>query len=393
MNVVLFYHSLLSDWNHGNAHFLRGVASELARRGHDVRVYEPFDAWSVRNLVRDHGDAPLHELWEVYPGLTSVRYALDELDLDRVLVDADLVLMHEWNERALVRRVGAHRARTSGYRLLFHDTHHRALTDQDGLAWGELGNYDGVLAFGEVLRQRYLQRGWARRVWTWHEAADVEVFRPPPGGPGAGGPAGGAGGRGGAWEGDADPGGDLVWIGNWGDGERSAELHEFLLDPVRDLGLAASAYGVRYPDDAVEALDARGIRYRGWLPNYRVPEVFARYRMTVHVPRRPYVRALPGIPTIRPFEALACGIPLVTSPWDDREGLFRAGEDYLLARDGDEMRAHLRALANDDELRRTLAENGRATILERHTCAHRVDELLAIERALRGQDTAAAVLS
>ena len=40
--------------------------------------------------------------------------------------------------------------------------------------------------------------------------------------------------------------------------------------------------------------------------------MFARYRVTVHVPRRPYVAALPGIPTIRPFEALACGIPLVS---------------------------------------------------------------------------------
>ncbi len=44
MRIVLFYHSLLSDWNHGNAHFLRGVVGELLFRGHDVRVYEPADA-------------------------------------------------------------------------------------------------------------------------------------------------------------------------------------------------------------------------------------------------------------------------------------------------------------------------------------------------------------
>ena len=56
-----------------------------------------------------------------------------------------------------------------------------------------------------------------------------------------------------------------------------------------------------------------------------MPEVFARFRVTVHVPRRPYVEALPGIPTIRVFEALACGIPLVCAPWDDAEGLFTPG--------------------------------------------------------------------
>jgi spore maturation protein CgeB len=40
---------------------------------------------------------------------------------------------------------------------------------------------------------------------------------------------------------------------------------------------------------------------------------------------------LPGIPTIRVFEALACGIPLVSAPWDDSEHLFRPGEDFLVA--------------------------------------------------------------
>ena len=46
MRVVMFYHSLVSDWNHGNAHFLRGVVAELQSRGHDVRVLEPEDGWS-----------------------------------------------------------------------------------------------------------------------------------------------------------------------------------------------------------------------------------------------------------------------------------------------------------------------------------------------------------
>jgi spore maturation protein CgeB len=94
------------------------------------------------------------------------------------------------------------------------------------------------------------------------------------------------------------------------------------------------------------------------------------------------VRALPGVPTIRVFEALASGIPLVTAPWDDAEGLFTPGEDYLVAPDGAAMRRHLRAVLADAELARALAERGRATILARHTCAHRVDELLAVAREL-----------
>lgn len=122
--------------------------------------------------------------------------------------------------------------------------------------------------------------------------------------------------------------------------------------------------------------------FGGWLPNYRVPEVFGSHLMTVHVPRRPYVRALPGVPTIRVFEALACGIPLVSAPWDDVEGLFTPGKDFLVARDGEEMCRHMRLLASDAGARHELAACGRKTILARHTVAHRVDELLAIARDL-----------
>jgi spore maturation protein CgeB len=106
----------------------------------------------------------------------------------------------------------------------------------------------------------------------------------------------------------------------------------------------------------------------------------------VHVPRRPYVEALPGIPTIRPFEALACGIPLVCAPWDDAEHLFTPGSDYLVAADGAQMASHLRDVLHDPDLARSLREHGLATVAARHTCAHRVDELLAIAGEL-GLDT------
>ncbi|HEV3408702.1 MAG TPA: glycosyltransferase [Chthoniobacterales bacterium] len=362
MKIVLFYHSLVSDWNHGNAHFLRGLVSELMARGHEVRVYEPEDSWSRTNLVREYGEAPISEFHKFYPSHSSTQYDLATLDIDATLSGADLVLVHEWNEHELVRRIGEHHARNRGYVLLFHDTHHRAMTAPDQMHGYELTHYDGVLAYGDVLRQLYEERDWARRAFTWHEAADTRVFRPLPRG---------------------DYEGDVVWIGNWGDDERSAELREFLIEPVSVLGLNAKIYGVRYPDSALELLREARIDFGGWLPNYRAPEVFARYKLTVHIPRRPYVRALPGIPTIRPFEALACGIPLVCSPWDDSEHLFTPGKDYLVARDPAEMKKHLRALLEDKQMARELAEHGLETIRARHTCAHRVDELLAIYEEVR----------
>lgn len=356
MRIVMFYHSLISDWNHGNAHFLRGVAGELQRRGHDVRIYEPADGWSLSNLQREQGETAISAFHAHYPTLTSRFYEPERIDLDRVLDGADLVLVHEWNPPRLIKRVGAHRARHR-YVLLFHDTHHRSVSDAKGLERYELNDYDGVLAFGEAVRERYLAAGWSRRAWTWHEAADVEIFQP------RSAPTARA---------------DLVWIGNWGDAERGEELEKFLIRPAAALGLRAAVYGVRYPPSVLQKLSAAGFDYRGWLANFKAPQVFARHRVTVHVPRRFYASVLPGIPTIRVFEALACGIPLICAPWDDAEGLFRPGEDYLVARDGAAMRQHLHDVLSDPALAAALARHGRRTILDRHTCAHRVDELLAL---------------
>ncbi len=368
MRIALFVHSLLSDWNHGNAHFLRGIGTELQSRGHEVLFFEPRDSWSLQNLVADHGEKALDGFRAAYPMLTSTRY--DQIDLDEALDGIDLVLVHEWNDHGLVRRIGEHRQRND-YRLLFHDTHHRAVTAPEQMSGYDLSGYDGVLAFGRVIRDLYLERGWAERAWTWHEAADTRVFHPLEGQPCEG---------------------DLIWIGNWGDGERNAELHEFLITPARDLGLRTRVHGVRYPGEAKAALAGSGIEYAGWLPNDLVPHAFARFRVTVHVPRRPYVEALPGIPTIRPFEALACGIPLISAPWDDSEGLFTPGEDFLVAANGEEMKRRLRDVLHDPDLARHLSERGRRTILERHTCAHRIDELLAIAASLLHEGVAAEVV-
>ena len=360
MKVALFCHSILSDWNHGNAHFLRGICSELRNRGHDVTCYEPLDAWSLSNLLEQEGRHRFRDLvldlMGSYPLLVPRRYDPARLELDAILDDVDLVLVHEWNEPELVRRIGDHRKREGHYRLLFHDTHHRSVTNPAALDRFDLETYDGVLAFGDPVRDVYCRRGWGRRVWTWHEAADVRVFRPLV----------------------EELEGHLVWIGNWGDEERSQEIHQFLLEPIAELGLRASVHGVRYPPEALEAVEKAGADHRGWIANYRVPHTLARFLATVHIPRRPYLEELSGVPTIRPFEALACGIPLVCARWDDPAGLFRAGEDFLVARDPPEMQRHLRALCEDAELRSSLAASGRETVLERHTCAHRVDELLEI---------------
>jgi spore maturation protein CgeB len=363
LNIALFSHSMVSDWNHGNAHFLRGLMRELVRLGHTVRCYEELNSWSLASMMKSEGERAIEAIdafRRTYPELDIRFYKSGDSEFQQFLEDElreiNVVLLHEWNDPQIVNRVLALKEKY-GFIALFHDSHHRAHTRAGEILKFHLHLVDGVLAFGESIRRIYTDGFGVRRAWTFHEAADVQQFRPL----------------------DRSKEIDVIWIGNWGDEERTAELEEFLIGPAKVLpGLRTVVHGVRYPDSALQKLAAANIGYRGYLPNIFSPQAYAESMVTVHIPRRHYANGLAGIPTIRVFEALACGIPLVCSPWNDEEGLFRPGEDYLVVHDGDQMAVELRHLVRDPQARYQLAENGLKTIRERHTCAHRAQELISI---------------
>src|SRR3546814_7273466 len=76
---------------------------------------------------------------------------LVRLDLDDRLDGADVVIVHGWTEPELVRRIGRLRVMGGRYRLLVHDTQHRATTDPGAMAANDYSGFDGILAFGEIL--------------------------------------------------------------------------------------------------------------------------------------------------------------------------------------------------------------------------------------------------
>lgn len=357
----IFAHSWTSDWNHGNAHFLRGLASELVRMGHEVRCYEEENSWSRTNLLSEDSavaKAALQEFHENFPDLDVRLYRRDaglSAFLREELREADVVLIHEWNSPELVNSVLNFKTQY-GFASLFHDTHHRAYTNPQEILQINLASFDGVLAFGEAIRKIYRDSFGVKKAWTFHEAADTTRFQPR--------------------NGKKDT--DVVWVGNWGDEERTRELQEFLIEPLSDRNLKSAVHGVRYPQHAKECLVNAGIEFRGYLPNLQAPQIYGRTLLTLHVPRRFYANGLSGVPTIRVFEALACGIPLLCAPWTDTEGLFRANEDYLVVSTGEAMRSEIGRLVRDEAARSEMARRGLQTILTRHTCAHRAQELLDI---------------
>lgn len=366
LRIAYLAHALRSDWNNGNAHFLRGLLRGLQSLGHEVQTYEPVREWSINNLRTERaGEQSLEQFAKTYPDLRVITYGAPSGDDVRFwrteLKGMDVVILHEWNPPALAKLVLEAREKL-GFKLLFHDTHHRASSSPEQIRLFGTDRFDGVISFGEALRTIYRERFGLERVWTLHEAADTTVFKPQPGAKKQ----------------------DVVWVGNWGENERSREIREFLLKPASEMpDREFVIYGVRYPEEARKALKMAGVRYGGYLPNLEAVRVYGDSRLTVHVPRQQYADAMHGIPTIRVFEALACGIPLISAPWKDSEHLFREG-DFVMVQNGTEMRAQMERLLENPAEARAQAERGLETVLARHTCRHRAEELTAIcEEVLR----------
>lgn len=365
LRIAYLLHSLRSDWNNGNAHFLRGLLASLGELGHEVTAFEPESGWSIENLRQEpSGESSLRQFAQLYPDLRVALYPAfrvsERNDWRERLRDTEIVLLHEWNPPALAHTLLALRDEL-GFKLLFHDTHHRASSSPDAIRDFGTDRFDGVLAFGEALRTIYRERFGMEHVWTLHEAADTRIFRPLPA---------------------AAREQDVVWIGNWGDDERSAEIREYLLKPASLLPqFKCSIYGVRYPEAGLQSLRDARVAYKGYLPNLQAPHVYASSHLTVHIPRQQYAGAMTGIPTIRVFEALACGIPLISAPWQDTEQLFRAG-DFRFVHSSEQMRVAMLDLLHDPELAAEQAARGLETVLARHTCRHRAEEVTSILNSL-----------
>src|SRR5207248_9552859 len=167
-------------------------------------------AWSLASLLKDHGDSGLAAFHDAYPELSSRTYRRPEEGAAHAW-GADLVIVHEWNDPELVAAVGRLRGRGGRFTLLFHDTHHRAVSAPHEMRAYDLDAYDGVLAFGAALGRVYERWGWGGRAFVWHEAADTRRFCPP------------------AYEGKRE---GLAWIGNWGDGERGPDVADYMLRPA-----------------------------------------------------------------------------------------------------------------------------------------------------------------
>ena len=347
MRIVIFYHSLVSDWNHGNAHFLRGVVQRAARarpRGAGVRAARRLEPAEPAGRAR--ATAPQRLVPPAYP---RARAAIATSRLRSTSTRRWTAPTWCWCTsgtspqlvRADRRAPRAHRALPPAVPRHPPPRRHRA--GRDGAL--RPAHYDGVLAFGDVIRDLYLR---------------ARLGRSAPG-PGTRRPTRACSSRSPQRRARRRPGLDRQ-LGRRGAHRRAARVPARAGARARACAPASTACATR--SSALRSSQRRASSTAAGCPTIEVPAVFARHRVTVHVPRRPYVEALPGIPTIRLFEALACGIPLVSAPWDDAEGLFRPARITWSPATAQEMSASCAPCCTTRRAgRRAGARTGGATIL------------------------------
>jgi spore maturation protein CgeB len=162
---------------------------------------------------------------------------------------------------------------------------------------------------------------------------------------------------------------DLSYLGTWS-ADRQPAVERLLIEPARRAPhLRFVVAGAQYPDDIDWPANVERIEH---VPPDRHPDFYAASRFTLNVTRADMKRA-GWSPSVRLFEAGACGTPVISDAWPGLSTLFTPGEEILLA-DGPE--AVLAAL--DDPgggRRRSVAEAARRRVLAQHTAAHRAAEL------------------
>jgi spore maturation protein CgeB len=161
---------------------------------------------------------------------------------------------------------------------------------------------------------------------------------------------------------------DLGYLGTYSD-DRQPKVDELLVEPARAAPERSFAVaGPQYPDGIAWPPNVTRIEN---VPPADHPGFYCAQRFTLNVTRDDMVAA-GWSPSVRLFEAAACGVPVISDWWDGLDAFFEPEHDILIAHDRDDVARHL-ALGEDE--RRAIGARARERVLREHTAEHRVAEL------------------
>lgn len=346
MKLVVFGLSLSSSWGNGHATTFRALLAAFAARGHEVLFLERDVPWYA-----EHRDLPDPDFCELayYDSLA----ALD--DWREAIAGADAVMVGSYVPDGIA--VGAYvQAHARGVTAFYDiDTPVTlAALDRgacDYLSGEVIGGYDLYFSFagGPTLRRLEEHYG-ARLALALYCSVDTARYRPL----------------------DVPVRWDLTYLGTYSP-DRQPTLERLLIEPARrrpDLRFAVA--GPQYPADIDWPANVERIEH---LPPAEHAAFYCASRFTLNVTRADMIAAGYS-PSVRLFEAGACGTPIISDRWDGIETLFRPGSEIILADDATDVIA---ALGLSGE---TMGSAARAAVLAQHSAEVRAEQFaIDLERA------------
>ncbi len=149
-----------------------------------------------------------------------------------------------------------------------------------------------------------------------------------------------------------------------------------MLEPARRLPhLRFVVAGSMYPPDIAWPDNVDRIEH---LPPAQHAAFYSSLGWALNITRTDMLRAGHS-PSVRLFEATACGTPVISDAWPGLHSVFEPGRDVLTASDTEAVQ---NALMLPDAQRKAIAQAGRRRTLRRHVAAHRAQELeLSLQQA------------
>lgn len=346
MKIVIFGLAITSSWGNGHATTYRSLCKALARRGHTIHFVEKDEEW-----FRNNRDLP-------HPGFCNVHY-YDEWQqsarsLLRLSRDADVIVIGSYFPDAIAATAALF---DSGLEpVVFYDidtpvtlAQLRASGSATYLDGAHIPHYAAYLSFtgGPVLRELEEDFG-ARCALPFYCSVDPEIYRPT------------------AIR--AEYRCEMSYLGTFA-ADRQPKLMQLLNEPARNLPQGRFIVaGAQYPKDVEWAPNVERITH---LSPPEHPAFYSSARFTLNLTRDDMIQA--GFsPSVRLFEASACGAAIVSDAWKGLDHFLTPGREVLLPKDAYEMAEILRNFPEDD--RRRMGLNARERILEQHTASHRAIE-------------------
>jgi spore maturation protein CgeB len=353
MHVVFVGLSVTSSWGNGHATNYRGLMKALCRRGHTVTFLERDMQW-----YRAHRDLPDPPF-----GHTHLYDSVDELRARHAeeIAGADLVVVGSYVPDGI--EVGTWITGVADGVTAFYDidTPVTLAALEDGtctyLSAALVPRFDLYLSFTAGPTLQVLQRRWgARSAQAFHCMVDPDAYPPL----------------------DEPECWALGYLGTYS-GDRQPALDRLLIEPARRL--AERAFVVAGPQYPAAPGWPGNVRHIDHLPPADHPRFYAAQRFTLNITRTDMVRAGYS-PSVRLFEAAACGVPIISDRWAGIEDYFVDEREILLV---DTTADVVRLLVEvDDEQRQLIGQTARERVLATHTADHRVEELEHHVHAVRG---------